>query len=119
MNINFSPILITSRPLKNRTFIYRTSSFYYAGILSVEDVNLIIVDRDSYNFFNGFYSGNKTIPRVGKIIGNFIQELISVGSDPKKFHLIGFSAGGEIISTAAKLIEPKIARMLGTEIHIF
>lgn len=86
---------------------------HFSAILSVADMNLLILNRDTFNFFDEFYTTNITIPRVGKILADFIKLLIENGSDPKQFYLIGFGAGAQIVSLAAKEIKPPVSRILG------
>ncbi|XP_065216533.1 lipase member H-A-like isoform X2 [Planococcus citri] len=87
--------------------------FYVHGydLLPNKDVNVIIVNWDSYANLNLEYSRAITVPRLGTILGRFVKNVISAGANPKNINLIGFSAGGEAVGLAGKTINPKVARV--------
>lgn len=76
-------------------------------------MNVLILNRDTFNFFDEFYTTNITIPRVGEILADFINLLIEIGSNPKQFYLIGYGSGAQIVSLAAKKVKPPVSRILG------
>ncbi|XP_065216342.1 lipase member H-like isoform X2 [Planococcus citri] len=80
-------------------------------LLSRKDINLIITNWDSYAFSTFMYSRNVTTPILSQIIGKFVQKLIDFGTDSKKIHLIGHSAGGQAVALAAKMVTPKVGRI--------
>ncbi|XP_065219704.1 lipase member H-like [Planococcus citri] len=80
-------------------------------LLPIKDVNVIIVNWDSYAFFDLQYSRAITVPRLGEIMGGFVRKVIKAGANPKNIHLIGFSAGGEVIGLAGQTIDPRVGRI--------
>lgn len=82
-------------------------------LLQSLDLNIIIVNWDSYASFGLQYSRNITVPLLSEIIAQFAYQMIRVGADPKKMYFIGFSLGGEAVGLAAKRIQPRIDRLLG------
>ncbi len=77
-------------------------------------MNVIIVDWNSYAFYELQYSRNITMPLLGNIIAEFTKQMKAVGASPKNMYFIGFSAGAEAVGLAAKLITPKIGTLLGS-----
>lgn len=92
------------------TYIY---IFIYEDLLPRFDINIIIVNWDSYTAFQGLYTTIITYPRLAEIVGRFVGNLTKAGADRKKVHIIGFSAGGEIAGLAGKTINPKVGRISG------
>lgn len=99
----------------NQFLLYFIFTIFQAILSSDKNVNIIIVNWDSYNQFDLNYTRNLTVPLLGNIVAKFVKQLIAFGSDPKKMYFIGFSAGCEILGLAAKQITPKINRFLGTK----
>lgn len=87
--------------------------FFSIVLLQSLDLNIVIVNWDSYISFGLQYSRNITVPLLSEIIAQFTQQMIRVGADPKKMYFIGFSLGGEAVGLAAKKIQPRIDRLLG------
>lgn len=93
--------------------IHMLTIFCILGLLPTLDINLIVLNWDSYSFFNLSYSRNVTAPRLAKIVNQFIKHLFAHGANPKQMYLVGFSTGAQIVGLAAKNIHPKISRILG------
>ncbi|XP_065216531.1 lipase member H-A-like isoform X1 [Planococcus citri] len=109
-NINFKKETVFYIHGYNQT-IYNGVSNFTKFLLPKKDVNVIIVNWDSYATFNLEYSRSITVPRLGEIVGRFVKNLINAGANPKNIHLIGFSAGGEAVGLAGKTINPRVGRI--------
>nr|KAI8754401.1 inactive pancreatic lipase-related protein 1-like [Biomphalaria glabrata] len=69
-------------------------------LLIKNDVNIITVDwyQGANSFF--YYQSVANARVVGAVLALFVQELISLGSQPSSFHLVGFSLGAHVAGFA-------------------
>lgn len=87
--------------------------FQLSGILQKMDVNLIITNWDSYAFYDGTYTVNRTVPLLANICVKFIRKLFDQGATADRMFFIGYSSGGQAVGLMGKQLKG-IKKIFGT-----
>lgn len=96
---NLSP---TIEKIKNSYFLIR-------------DLNILTVNWEELAENTFYLTVASQTKHVGKIVAEFINELISKGVNIKKIHLIGHSLGAHVCGYAGRFFNGKIRRITGLD----
>ncbi|EFX89463.1 hypothetical protein DAPPUDRAFT_303060 [Daphnia pulex] len=83
--------------------------------LAKEDCNFIAVDWEELANNLNYYSSAANTQPVGILTGDFINFLISQGTNVNLFHVIGFSLGAHVAGKAGALANGLIPRITGLD----
>lgn len=97
--------------------VWTSSSYLFdcAEFLLKEDCNFIAVDWENLANNANYYSSAANTQDVGILTGDFINFLLSLGSDLQKFHIIGFSLGAHVAGKAGSIISGVVPRITGLD----
>lgn len=82
--------------------------------LAKEDCNYIAVDWEQLANNVNYYSSASNTQPVGILTGDFLNFLISQGSNVNQIYPIGFSLGAHVVGKAGALTNGLIPRITGT-----
>lgn len=80
-----------------------------------EDCNFVAVDWENLANNINYYSSAANTQEVGILTGNFVNFLISFGSELSKLHIIGFSLGAHVAGKAGSTINGLVPRITGLD----
>ncbi|XP_063382279.1 pancreatic lipase-related protein 2-like [Cydia fagiglandana] len=97
---------------KKKTFIWVGSYLDFSSLTLGEAMGRQYKTRGYNALFLHFLEGHwrnlltsstaRILPHIGKYAGHMLANLTAVGLDPKKFHLVGYGTGGQLMSFVAK-----------------